>query len=86
MKYKDHQGKNDELYDELVLHSLSKKRWRNKLFISYAILNGLLPKHIYSHLAFPSPENYLLRSALTSKINFIPSRIKCFKKPFYPIA
>ena len=36
-----------KLYEELCLHALSKRRWRNKLFF-YKILNGFLPKYFYS--------------------------------------
>ena len=71
-----------KLYDELGLHSLSKRRWRNKLIVLCKILNGFLPKYLYLYLTFPSQENYPLRSALTNKINFISSRTKPF---FYTI-
>ena len=73
-----------KLYDELGLHSLSKRRWRNKLIFFYKTLNGLLPKYLYSYLTFPTQENYPLRSALTNKANVIPSRTKTFKKTFFP--
>ena len=43
-----------------------------------------MPKYLYSHLIFPSQENYPLRSALTNKTNFIPSRIRTFQKNFFP--
>ena len=44
------------LYDKLGLHSLSKRRRRNKPFF-YKTLNGFLPKYLYSYLTFPSQEN-----------------------------
>ena len=43
-----------------------------------------MPKYLYSYLTFPYRQNYPLRSALTNKINFIPSRRKSFKKTFFP--
>ena len=70
-----------KLYDELGLHLLSKRRCRNKLTFFHKILNGLLPKCLYSYL---TQENYPLRSALTNKTNVIPSRTKTFKKTFFP--
>ena len=75
-----------KIYDKLGLHSLSKRRWCNKLIFSYKILNGLLPKYLYSYLTFPSQKSYPLRAALTNKTNVIPSRIKTLIKPFLPIA
>ena len=59
-------------------------RWRSKLTFFYKIANGLLPEYLYSYLIFPSQENYTLRSALTTKINPIPSRSKTFRKTFFP--
>ena len=73
-----------KLYDELGLHSLSKRRWRNKLIFLYKILSGLLRKYLYSYLTFPYQKNYPLRSALTNKTNVIPLRTKSFKKTFFP--
>ena len=75
-----------KLYDRLGLHSLSKRRWCNKLIFFYKILNGFLLKYLYLYLTFPCQENYPLRSALTNKINVTPSRTKSFKKLFPPIA
>ena len=72
-------------YDKLGLHSLSKRRWRNKLILFHKILNGSLPKHLYWYLTF-SQENYPLRSTLTNTTNVIPPRTKSFKKPFFSIA
>ena len=72
----------EKLYDELGLHSLSKRRWRNKLNFYYKILNEFLPNYLYSYLTFSSQENYPLRSALTNKTNVIPSRTKYLKKLF----
>ena len=73
-----------KLYDELGLHLLSKRRWRNKLIVFYKILNGFLPKYLYSYLKSPSEENFPFRSALPSKTNFITSKAKSFKKIFFP--
>ena len=75
-----------KIYDKLGLHSLSKRCWCNKLIFSYKILNGLLPKYLYSYLTFPSQKSYPLRAALTIKTNVIPSRIKNLIKTFLPIA
>ena len=69
-----------KLYEELGLHALSKRRWRNKLFF-YKILNRFLPKYFYSYLMFSSQENYSFISALTNKTNVIPLRTK---KTFFP--
>ena len=56
-------------YNKLSLHSLSKRRWGNKLIFFYKILNGFFPKYLYWYLTFPSQENYTFRSASTSKAN-----------------
>ena len=36
------------LYDELGLHSLVKRRWRNKLVFFYKIVNRLVSDYLYS--------------------------------------
>ena len=51
----------EEIYDELGLHSLTNRRWRNKLIFFYKILNGLLPDYLHSYFYFSSEENYSLR-------------------------
>ena len=71
-----------KIYDELGLHTLIERRWRGKLTFFYKIVKGLLPKYLHPYLKFPSQENYPLRSALTTKINPIPSRSKTFGKTF----
>ena len=53
-------------YDELGLHSLVKRRWRNKLVFFYKTVNRSLPDYLYSYLHFPSQESYLLRSSSAS--------------------
>ena len=58
-----------KLYDELDLHSLSKRRWCSKLVFLYKMLNGFLPKYLCSCLTFPSQENFAFRSALTNNKN-----------------
>ena len=63
-------------------NSLSKKCWRSKLIFFCKIFHEFLPKYLYSYLIFSSQENYPLRSALTIKINSIPSRTKSFKDPY----
>ena len=73
-----------KIYDKLGLDTLIERRWRSKLTFFYKIVNGLLPEYLYSYLKFPSQENYPLRSALTTKINPIPSRSKTFRKTFFP--
>ena len=72
-----------KIYDELGLHALIERRCRSKLTFFYKIANGLLPKYLCLYLKFPSQENYPLRSALTTKINPIPSRSKTFRKTFF---
>ena len=47
----------EQLYDELDLHLLVKRRWRNKLIFFDKIVNRLLPDYLYSYLDFPSQEN-----------------------------
>ena len=44
----------ERLYDELGLHSLVKRHWRNKLVFFCKIVNRLLPDYLYSYLDFPS--------------------------------
>ena len=73
-----------QIYDELGLHTLIKRRWRNKLTFFYKIINDLLPEYLYSYLKFPLQVNDPLRSASTTKINPIPSRSKTFRKTFFP--
>ena len=75
-----------KIYDKLGLDTLIERRWRSQLTFFYKIVDGLLPKYIYSYLKFPSQENYPLRSALTIKINPIPSRSKTFRNTFSCIA
>ena len=70
-------------YDELGLHTLIERRWRSRLTFFYKIVNGLLPKYLYSYLKLLPQENYPLRSALTTKIDPIPSRSKTFRKTFF---
>ena len=74
----------ERLYDELDLHSLVKRRWRNKLVFFYKIVNRLLPDYLYSYLDFPSQESYLLRSSSASIIRPLPTRTKSFKETFFP--
>ena len=73
-----------KLYSEVGLHSLSKRRWRNKQNFLFKILNGFLPKYFCSYLKFPCQENYPLRSALTNNTIVITSTAKSFKKTFFP--
>ena len=73
-----------KVYDALGLHTLIERRWCSNLNFFYKIVNGLLPEYLYSYLKFPSQENYLLRSASTTKINPISSRSKTFSKTFFP--
>ena len=61
-----------KICDELGLHTLIERRRHSKLAFFYKIVNGLLPRYL------PSQESYPLRSALTTKINPIPSRSKTF--------
>ena len=72
----------ERLYDELGLHSLVKRRWRNKLVFFYKIVNRLLPDYLYSYLDFSSQENYLLRSSSASIIRPVPTRTKSFKRTY----
>ena len=72
-----------KMYDELGLHTLIERRWRGKLTYFYKIVNGLLSEYLYLYLKVPSQENYPLRSAVTTKINPIPSRSKTFRKTFF---
>ena len=74
----------ERLYDELGLHSLVKRRWRNKLVFFYKIVNRLLPDYPYSYLDFSSQESYLLRSSSASIIRPLPMRTKSFKETFFP--
>ena len=57
----------EKFYEELGLHSLVERRWRNKLIFFYKIVNGLLPDYLYSCLNFASQQNYPLRSANFNK-------------------
>ena len=75
----------ERLYDELGLHSLVKRRWRNKLVFFYKIVNRLLPDYLYCYLDFSSQENYLLRSSSPSVIRPVPTRTKSFKRTFFHI-
>ena len=72
------------LYDELGLHPLVKRRWRNKLVFFYKIVNRLPPDYFFSYLDFSSQENYLLRSLLASIARSVPTRTKSFKGTFFP--
>ena len=74
----------ERLSDELGLHSLVTRCWRNKLVFSYKIVNRLLPDYLYSYINFPSRESYLLRSSSASIIRLLPTRTKSFKGTFFP--
>ena len=73
----------EQLYNELGLHSLVKRRWCNKL-VFYKTVNRLLPDFLDSYLDFPSQENYLLGLSSTSIIRPLPTRTKSFKGTFCP--
>ena len=48
-----HRTSRENIYDELGLHSLIKRRWRRQLIFFYKIVNGLLLDYYYyfcSHL------------------------------------
>ena len=67
------------IYDEFGLHSLTNRRWRNKLIFFCKIVNALLPEYFYAHLDFSSEENYPLGSAASSKLRPFSSSTKSFK-------
>ena len=73
----------ERLYDELGLHSLVKKRWRNKLVLFIKTVNRLLPDDLYSYLDFASQESYPSSSS-GSIIRPLPTRTKSFKGTFFP--
>ena len=73
----------ERLYDELGLHSLVKRRWRNKLVLFIKTVNRLLPDDLYSYLDFASQESYP-RSSSGSIIRPLPTRTKSFKGTFFP--
>ena len=58
----------EQLYDELGLHSLVKRRWHNKLIFFHKIVNRLLPNYLYYYLDLSSQKNYLLISSSASII------------------
>ena len=66
----------ERLSDEVGLNLLAERRWRNKLFFFYKIINSLLPDYLYSYLNFSSQRNYLLRLSSTSIIRPVPTRTK----------
>ena len=74
----------EKIYDELGLHSLTKRRWHSKLIFFNKIVNGLLPNYLYSYLHFSSEEIYPLRLAASSKLRPFSSRTKSFKNTFFP--
>ena len=74
----------EKIYDELGLHSLTKRRWRSKLIFFYKTVNGLLLNYLYSYLHFSSEEIYPLRSAASSKLIQFSSRTISFKNAFFP--
>ena len=63
-------------YDEICLHSLTRRRWRSKLIFFYKIVNCLLPDYFYSYL-------HPLRSAVLSKLRPFSSRTIPFKNLFF---
>ena len=74
----------EQLYDELGLNSLVKRRWRNKLVFFYKIVNPLLPNYLYPYIDFPSQESYFLRSSSAYIIRPLPTRTKSFTGTFFP--
>ena len=74
----------ERLYDELRLHPLVKRCWRNRLVFFHKIVDRLLPDYLYSYLDFPSQESYLLRSSSPCIIRPLPTRTKSFKGTFFP--
>ena len=74
----------ERLYDELGSMSLSKRRWYNKLIFFYKIVNGILRDYLHSCIEFLYQNKYPLRSVSCGKLKCIPSRIKSFRKTFFP--
>ena len=72
-----------KIYDELGLHSLIKRRWRNKLIFFYKIVNCLLSLFIFG---FPLSDKLSLRFVSVSIIKRPLSRTKSFKILFSRIA
>ena len=73
----------EKIYDELGLHSLTKRRWHSKLIFFYKIVNGLLPNYLYSYLHFSSEEIFPLRLAASSELRSFSSRTISFKNTFF---
>ena len=82
--WRDTRNIKEKIYDELGLHSLTKRRWRSKLIFCYKLVNGLLLDYLYSYLHFSSEEIYPLRSAASSKLRPFSSRTISFKDTFFP--
>ena len=74
----------EKIYDELGLHSVTKRQWHSKLIFFYKIVNGLLPHYLYSYLHFSSDKIYPLRSVASSKRRPFSSRTMSFKNTFFP--
>ena len=74
----------ERLYDELDLHSLVKRRWRNKLVFFYKIVNHLVPDYFCSCLNFSSQEKLSTKIIIISIIRLVPTRTKSFKRTFFP--
>ena len=80
--YRIQRTSREQLYDELGIQSLVKKRWCNKLVFFYKIVNCLLSDYLYSYLEFSSQENYLPR--YHQSIRPLPTRANAFKGTFFP--
>ena len=72
-----------KLYDELGLHSLMKRRSRNKLIFFLQNSNFFVQSSKFV-FGFPSQINYPLRSVSASAIKPLLSRTKSFKNTFFP--
>ena len=74
----------ERLYKELVLESLSHKRWVCTLTFFYKIVKGNSPQYLSNYLKGNNNSVYNTRSVKQISLNTFRTRTEIFKNSFYP--
>ena len=74
----------ERLYDELALHSLVKRRWRNKLVFFYKIVNRLQPDYLYSYLDIPFSRKLFTKIIISLYYKTTSNKNKIIQRNIFP--